>query len=108
MLLAVNPPQQNIDQFWIKQTEETIASRVKSIQEQLAAENTIGEVILPYDPPNGPREIIAMGGFENVKPKEGRRRSEDENSKKEEIPRRRKTGVGRQKISLGNAWGDPE
>jgi len=39
MLLDVNPPLENIDQFWIRQTEELIASRVKSIQDKLAGEN---------------------------------------------------------------------
>ena len=36
MLLDVNPPQENIDQFWIRQTEELMAARVESIQDQLA------------------------------------------------------------------------
>ena len=45
MLLDVNPPKDSIDQFWIRQTEELIASRVKSIQDQLAGENKkFGEV----------------------------------------------------------------
>jgi len=39
MLLDVNPPLENIDQFWIRQTEELIACRVKSIQDTLAGEN---------------------------------------------------------------------
>ena len=39
MLLCVNPPQDNVNHFWIRQTEEMIAFRVKSIQDQLAAEN---------------------------------------------------------------------
>ena len=36
MLLVVNPPQENIDQFRIRQTEELMAARVESIQDQLA------------------------------------------------------------------------
>ena len=39
MLLDVNPPQEKIYQFWIRQTKELIAARVKSIQDQLAGEN---------------------------------------------------------------------
>ena len=39
MLLDVNPPLDNIDQFWIRQTEELIAVRVKSIQDTLAIES---------------------------------------------------------------------
>jgi len=38
-LLDVNPPQDNIDAFWIKQTEELIAARVKSIQDVVNLEN---------------------------------------------------------------------
>ena len=36
MLLDVNPPQENNDPFWIRQTEAFIAARVESIQDQLA------------------------------------------------------------------------
>ena len=39
MLLDVNPPLETIDQFWIRQTEELIAVRVKSIQDTLAVES---------------------------------------------------------------------
>ena len=39
MLLDVNPPKEHIDQFWIRQTEELIASKVKSIQDTLASES---------------------------------------------------------------------
>ena len=39
MLLDLNPPRESIDQFWIRQTEELIAAKVKSIQDTLAAEN---------------------------------------------------------------------
>ena len=35
----MNPPQDNIDAFWIKQTEELIAARVKSIQDVVNLEN---------------------------------------------------------------------
>ena len=38
VLLDINPPRDTIDQFWIRQTEELIAVRVKSIQDTLAAE----------------------------------------------------------------------
>ena len=38
MLLDINPPSATIDQFWIRQTEEIIAFRVKSIQDTLATE----------------------------------------------------------------------
>ena len=38
MLLDVNPPD-NIDQFWIRQTEELIAVKVKSIQDALAVDS---------------------------------------------------------------------
>ena len=39
MLLDLNPPRETIDQFWIRQTEELIATKVKNIQETLALEN---------------------------------------------------------------------
>jgi len=39
VLLDVNPPLETIDQFWIRQTEELIAVRVKSIQDTLAVES---------------------------------------------------------------------
>ena len=39
MLLDVNPPLESIDQFWIRQTEEMIAMKVKSIQDILAADS---------------------------------------------------------------------
>ena len=39
MLLDLNPPREKIDQFWIRQTEELIAAKVKSIQDTLASEN---------------------------------------------------------------------
>ena len=39
MLLDINPPREKIDQFWIRQTEELIAGKVKSIQDTLATEN---------------------------------------------------------------------
>ena len=39
MLLDLNPPRESIDQFWIRQTEELIAAKVKSIQDTLASEN---------------------------------------------------------------------
>ena len=38
MLLDVNPPD-NIDQFWIRQTEELIAVKVKSIQDTLTIDS---------------------------------------------------------------------
>merc|ERR1719228_730058 len=38
-LLDVNPPKERIDQFWIRQTEGLIATRVKAVQEQVAALN---------------------------------------------------------------------
>lgn len=38
MLLDINPPSSTIDQFWIRQTEEIIAFRVKSIQDTLVTE----------------------------------------------------------------------
>ena len=38
-LLDVNPPQDRIDPFWIRQTEELIAGKVKSIQDLLVGEN---------------------------------------------------------------------
>ncbi len=31
----MNPPQERIDQFWIRQTEEIIASAVRKIQDQV-------------------------------------------------------------------------
>jgi hypothetical protein len=31
----MNPPQERIDQFWIRQTEEVIASAVRKIQDQV-------------------------------------------------------------------------
>ena len=37
-LLDINPPGDSIDQFWIRQTEDIIAIKVKSIQDTLAAE----------------------------------------------------------------------
>ena len=39
MLLDINPPKEHIDQFWIRQTEELIAAKVKSIQDTLASES---------------------------------------------------------------------
>ena len=38
-LLDMNPPQENIDSFWIRQTEELIRARVKSIRDVISAEN---------------------------------------------------------------------
>ena len=35
-LLDMNPPQERIDSFWIRQTEEIIASSVMKIQDQVS------------------------------------------------------------------------
>ena len=35
-LLDMNPPQERIDSFWIRQTEEIIASSVRKIQDQVS------------------------------------------------------------------------
>ena len=39
LLLDMNPPTGPIDRFWIRQTEETIASTVRSIQDQVVGNN---------------------------------------------------------------------
>jgi len=38
-LLDMNPPLERIDPFWIKQTEEIIASSVRKIQDQVRSES---------------------------------------------------------------------
>jgi hypothetical protein len=47
-LLDMNPPQERIDQFWIRQTEEIIASAVRKIQDQVGRvrkiEDQVGRV----------------------------------------------------------------
>ncbi len=41
----MNPPQERIDQFWIRQTEEIIASAVRKIQDQVGRVRKIQEQV---------------------------------------------------------------
>jgi hypothetical protein len=42
-LLDMNPPQERIDPFWIRQTEEIIAAAVRKVQDQVSSRTSFPE-----------------------------------------------------------------